>query len=133
MKAISDLHNFMNDLPEAAVYDIRACLKPRRFASREVIFHGGDQPDHVFQLASGNVALCNYAVDGQEIILTKYQPGDWFGDTGILDGIVRSAYGKIYVLDPTALNDSSDHLTSFEPMAALYDHAIDEASSPESA
>jgi len=247
VEAISNLHNFMSDLPEAAVYDIRACLKPRRFASREVIFHGGDEPDHVFQLASGNVALCNYAVDGQEIILTKYQPGDWFGDTGILDGrprvntaialgdadllalsrvdfnklckqhpkiqwafsvmqanhirlllnllvdasllrlpgriirsvqrllvsegkqdsdglqyiecsheelaryvaasrqstsielkkleqagIVRSAYGKIYVLDPTALNDSSDHLTSFEPMAALYDHDIDEASSPES-
>jgi hypothetical protein len=31
-------------------------------------------------------------------------------------------------LDPTALNDSSDHLTSFEPMAALYEHDIDEAS-----
>jgi len=39
--------------------------------------------------------------------------------------MIRSAYGKIYVVDPTALNDSSDHLTSFEPMAALYDHDID--------
>ena len=240
MEATSNLQNFMNDLPEAAGYDIRECLKPRRFASREVLFHGGDEHEHLVQLASGSVALCNYAVYGQEIILTKYLPGDWFGDTGILDGrprintaialeyadllalsrvdfnklcerhpkiqrafsvmqanhirmllnllvdasllrlpgriirsvqrllvsegkqdsdglqyiecsheelaryvaasrqstsielkkleqagIVRSAYGKIYVLDPAALNDSSDHLTSFEPMAALYDHDID--------
>ena len=28
-------------------------------------------------------------------------------------GIIRSAYGKIYILDPTALNDSSDKLTSY--------------------
>jgi CRP/FNR family cyclic AMP-dependent transcriptional regulator len=243
MEAISNLYNFMSNLPEAAVYDIRACLKPRHFANRELIFHGGDEPDYIFQLASGSVALCNYAVDGQEIILTKYQPGDWFGDTGIMDGrprlntaialskadllalsrvdfnklckqhpeiqrafsvmqanhirlllnllvdasllrlpgriirtvqrllvsegkrdsdglqyiecsheelaryvaasrqstsielkkleqagIVRSAYGKIYILDPNALNDNSDHLTSFEPMAALYEHDTDEAS-----
>jgi hypothetical protein len=40
-------------------------------------------------------------------------------------GIIRSAYGKIYILDPTALNDSSDKLTSFEPVAALYDNNDD--------
>lgn len=235
MEAVSNLHNFMSGLPEAATHDMRACLKPRHFGAREVIFHGGDQPDHVFQLAKGSVALCNYSVDGQEIILTKYQSGDWFGDTGIMDGrprintaialgeadllalnradfnqlcerhpqiqrsfslmqanhirmllnllvdasllrlpgrvlrtiqrllvsqgkqdsdglqyiecsheelaryvaasrqstsielkklekegILRSAYGKIYVLDSAALHASSDHLTSFEPVAALY-------------
>ena len=236
MEAVSNFHNFINGLPEAAVYDVRACFRPRRCADREVIFHGGDQPDYIFQLASGSVALCNYAVDGQEIILTKYQAGDWFGDTGIMDGrarintaiaigeaellalsradfnnlcnkhpqfqrgfsimqanhirmllnllvdasllrlpgrvvrtiqrllvslgkkdadglhyiecshdelaryvaasrqstsielkklekagIIRSAYGKIYVLDKQALDKSSDQLTSFEPVAALYD------------
>ena len=238
MEAVSNFHNFMHDLPEAAVYDMRACFRPRHCADREIIFHGGDAPDYFYQLASGSVALCNYAVDGQEITLTKYQPGDWFGDTGIMDGsarintalalgeaellalsrsdfnqlcdrhpqiqrafsvmqanyirmllnllvdasllrlpgrvirtvqrllvsqgkrdtqglqyiecsheelaryvassrqstsielkkleqagILRSAYGKIYVVDPLALNDSSDHLTSFEPLAALYGDA----------
>jgi CRP-like cAMP-binding protein len=236
VEAVSNLHNFMSGLSEAAVYDIRTCFRPRRCADREVIFHGGDQPDYMFQIASGTVALCNYAVDGQEIILAKFQAGDWVGDTGIMDerprvntaiaigeaeilalsradfnslcgrqreiqrafsvmqanhirillnllvdasllrlpgrvvrtiqrllvsmgkrdadglhyiecsheelarfvaasrqstsielkkleqaGIIRSAYGKIYVLDPTALNDSSDKLTSSEPVAALYD------------
>jgi CRP/FNR family cyclic AMP-dependent transcriptional regulator len=245
VEAVSNFHNFMNGLPEAAVYDMRACFKSRHFANREVIFHGGDPPDHVFQLASGNVALCNYSVDGQEITLNKYQPGDWFGDTGIMDGrprintaialgeaellalsradfnnlcerhpqiqrafsvmqanhirlllnllvdasllrlpgrvirtiqrllvslgkqdadglqyieccheelaryvaasrqstsielkkleqagIIRSAYGKIYVLDRQALNDRSDHLTSFEPVAALYDENDGQATEP---
>lgn len=235
MEAVSNFHNFMSGLPEAVVYDIRACFRPRKFADREVIFHSGDAPDHIYQIASGVVALCNYAVDGQEITLANFQPGDWFGDTGIMDGrarinsalavgeaellalsradfnklcdrhpqiqrafsimqanhirmllnllvdasllrlpgrvvrtvqrllvsqgkrdaddlqyiecsheelaryvaasrqstsielkkleqagILRSAYGKIYVIDPLALNDSSDSLTSFEPVAALY-------------
>ena len=239
MEAVSNLHNFMSGLPEAATYDMRNCLKARHVSAREVIFHGGDQPEHIFQLARGCIALCNYSVDGQEIILTKYHPGDWFGDTGIMDGrprintaialedtdllaltradfsrlcerhpqilhsfslmqanhirmllnllvdasllrlpgrvlrtvqrllvsqgkqdsdglqyiecshdelaryvaasrqstsielkklekegILRSAYGKIYVLNSAALNDSSDHLTSFEPLAAMYDDDV---------
>ncbi len=240
MEAVSNLHNFMSGLSEAAVYDIRACFRPRRYADREVIFHGGDPPDYIFQIASGTVALCNYSVDGQEIKLYIHQAGDWIGDTGIMDGrprvntavangeteililsgtdfanlcrrhpeiqhafsvmqanhirillnllvdasllrlpgrvvrtiqrllasmgkqdadglhyiecsheelarfvaasrqstsielkkleqagIIRSAYGKIYILEPTALNDSSDKLTSFEPVVALYDDVDD--------
>ena len=236
MEAVSGFHNFMADLPESAVYDLRACFKPRSFNDRDVIFHGGDSPDYLYQIVSGSVALCNYSLDGQEIILNKFQPGDWFGDTGIMDGrprintaiaigqtallalaeadfnslcekhpqiqrafsmmqanhirlllnllvdasllrlpgriirtiqrllvslgkqdadgtrfiecshdelaryvaasrqstsiqlkklekagIIRSSYGKIYVLDPTALDSNSDHLTSFEPVAALYE------------
>ena len=246
MEAVPHLHNFISDLPQAVVDDIHACFRPRRYANREVIFHGGDQPDFMFQIASGLVALCNYAVDGQEIILAKFQGGDWVGDTGIMDGrprintaiaigeaeililsredfnnlcgrhpeiqrafsvmqanhirillnllvdasllrlpgrvvrsiqrllvstgkqdgdglsyiecsheelarfvaasrqstsielkkleqagIIRSAYGKIYIIDPTALNDSSDRLTSTEPVAALYDDFDDDGSDEE--
>jgi len=236
VETVSNFHNFMSGLPEATAQDIRACLKPRHYADREVIFHGGDAPNHLFQLDSGSVALCNYSLDGQEIILNKYRPGDWFGDTGIMDGrprintavaigkadllalgrvdfnrlceqhpqiqrafsimqsnhirlllnllidasllrlpgrvmrtlqrllvslgkqdadgqqyiecsheelaryvaasrqstsielkkleqagIIRSAYGKIYILNPQALNYSSDQLTGFEPVVALYE------------
>jgi hypothetical protein len=84
VEAASNFHNFMSGLPETAVYDVRACFKKRHLGDREVIFQGGDEPDCVFQLASGNVALCNYSVDSQEIMLTKYQPGDWFGDASLL-------------------------------------------------
>jgi CRP-like cAMP-binding protein len=36
-------------------------------------------------------------------------------------GIIRSAYAKIYVLDTQALDDSSHQLTSYEPIAPLYE------------
>lgn len=242
METVANFHNIMTDLPEAAVYDIRACFKVRRFANGEIIFREGDKPDYMCQLARGGVALCNHSVDGQEIIMTKYQPGDWFGDTGVMDGkprinsaialedteilalshrdfnklclkhpeiqraysrmqanhirmlcnllvdasllrlpgrvartiqrllvtegkqdadglcfvasshdelaryvaasrqstsielkkleqqgIIRSAYGKLYVLDPQALEKISDELTSFEPVAAFYDDAVTSA------
>lgn len=241
MKAVTNLHNFMTDLPEAAVADLQAALKSLRpCANREVIFRAGDDPDAVFQIITGEVSLCNCSADGQEIILTKFFPGDWFGDTGMMDGnprintaisvgethlkqltradfhtlcdkhpsiqkqfsimlsnhvrmllnllvdasllrlparivrtiqrllismgkqddegldyiecsheelarfvsasrqstsvelkkleqqgIVRSAYGKIYILDKQALHDKSDDLTSFEPIAAIYEDNSD--------
>jgi CRP/FNR family cyclic AMP-dependent transcriptional regulator len=236
VKAVTNLHNFMTDLPEEAVADLQASLKPLRpCANREVIFRAGDDPDRIFQITTGEVSLCNYSADGQEIMLTKFFPGDWFGDTGMMDGnprintaisvgetqlnqlsrgdfhklcdkhpciqrqfsimlsnhvrmllnllvdasllrlparivrtiqrllvsmgkhdeegldyiecsheelarfvsasrqstsvelkkleqrgIIRSAYGKIYVLDKEALHQSSDDLTSFEPIGAVY-------------
>jgi CRP/FNR family cyclic AMP-dependent transcriptional regulator len=231
----------MTDLPEDAVADLNAALKPLRpYANREVIFRAGDDPDSIFQITAGEVSLCNYSADGQEITLTKFFPSDWFGDTGMMDGnprintaisvgethlqqlsrtnfhklcdkhpsiqkqftvmlsnhvrmllnllvdasllrlpariirtiqrllismgkqdkeglsyiecsheelarfvsasrqstsvelkkleqqgIIRSAYGKIYVLDQDALHRSSDDLTSFEPIGAVYKESPD--------
>lgn len=99
MKTVSNLHNFTSNLTEAAAYDLRACFKSRNFSKGEIIFSTGQAPDKLFQLASGRVALCNYSGDGQEIILTQYRPGDWFGITGIMDGMPR-------VNTTTALEDT---------------------------
>ncbi|MEP5765161.1 MAG: Crp/Fnr family transcriptional regulator [Halieaceae bacterium] len=243
MKAISNLHNFLGELPEAVITELESRLtQPRTYSDREIIFCGGDSPDYLFQIVSGEVALSNSSADGQEIILTKFLAGDWFGDTGIMDGnprintaiaagdtvlralsradfldlcerhteilrqfsimqshhvrmllnllvdasllrlparivrsiqrllvssgkqdqkgeyyiecsheelarfvaasrqstsvelkkleqqgIVRSAYGKIYVIDRDALNKTSDDLTDFEPIAARYSDGDDDA------
>jgi len=89
MEAVSHFHNFMSGLSETATYDLRARCKPRSFSKGEVIFRSGEKPENFFQLSSGSVALTNHSADGQEIILTKYLPGDWFGDTGIMDGRPR--------------------------------------------
>ena len=236
VEAVSNFHNFTSGLSEAAVYELRNHLKQRKLIAGEVIFRGGDAPDHLFQLSSGTVALTNHSADGLDIILSKYLPGDRFGYNGIIDGrprintalaledsqlltlarqdfqmlcekhpeiqrsysimlanhvrmllnllvdasllrlpgrivrtlqrlllsmgkqdadghsyiecsheeiaryvaasrqstsleqkkleqsgIIRSAYGKIYVLDRAALAESCDTLTSFEPVAALYE------------
>lgn len=90
VKTITNCHSFITDLPEAADTDLHAALKPLRpFSDREVVFRAGDSPDALFQIVSGEIALCNYSADGQEIILTKFLAGDWVGDTGIMDGNPR--------------------------------------------
>jgi CRP-like cAMP-binding protein len=90
MKAIPNMHNFTGDLSAAAGEALNARLtKPRHYVDREVIFRAGDPPDYLFQVISGEIALCNYSVDGQEIILAKFLPGDCFGDTGIMDDGAR--------------------------------------------
>jgi len=90
VKAIFNPHDFTSDLPDEAVADLLGALKPlRSFSNKEVIFRAGDEPDCLFQIISGEVSLCNYSADGQEIILTKFLPGAWIGDTGIMDGYPR--------------------------------------------
>jgi CRP/FNR family cyclic AMP-dependent transcriptional regulator len=89
MRAVSNFHNPRVDLPQAAMNDIRACFKPRRCVDGEVIYHGGDDPDHLFQISSGNVGIHSSTADGREMIITNHQSGDWFGYVGILDHIPR--------------------------------------------
>ena len=101
MESVSNFHNFTNDLPESVAAELRACYRPREYGRNEIIFQGNDKPDRLFLLNTGSIALCNYAIDGQEVILTRYRPGDWFGVTGILDN--RPRINTAIALEDTAL------------------------------
>lgn len=90
VRTIFNLNSFTNDLPHAADAELTSALKMLQpYADGDVIFHAHDEPDAMFKILSGEVSLCNYSADGQDILLTKFFPGDWIGITGIMDGNPR--------------------------------------------
>ena len=63
---------------------------PRSFAFGETIFAEGDEPDGMYVIVDGSVrVLANH--DGQEITLARLGPGEWFGESSLLDGSTRTA------------------------------------------
>lgn len=86
LKEIYNLHNFIGNLsPEIASY-LEAKFSPiREFADRESIYCVGDAANKIYQIVEGEIALCNYSIDGNEIIIARFLSGDCFGDLGLLD------------------------------------------------
>ncbi len=67
-----------------------ATLKPRRLASGECLFRHGDKADGWWGVVSGAMKVGNVHADGREMVLSYLEPGSWFGELSLFDGLPRS-------------------------------------------
>src|SRR5947209_5982254 len=63
----------------------------REFGRHELIFSQGDPGDGLYVLTRGHVSITRQSPDGDELILTMYEPGEYFGDLSLFDDEPRSA------------------------------------------
>ncbi len=114
MKVIPYLHDFIGDLPEAIQADIEKASSVRCYAKGEAVYRKDDQPAEVYRLLEGAVKLCNYSLDGAEIIAGEFRPGDCFGEMGVIDGLPR-------VGNAIASRDSRIRVINKQQFESLYD------------
>jgi CRP/FNR family cyclic AMP-dependent transcriptional regulator len=57
----------------------------RRYTNKSVIIYAGDQPDALYYIVQGSVAVVNEDDEGREIILAYLNAGDFFGEMGLFD------------------------------------------------
>ncbi|KPH01509.1 hypothetical protein AEQ67_04395 [Pseudomonas sp. RIT-PI-q] len=72
---------------------------PLHFGPGEYVFRQGDRPDGFYAVVQGAVKGSTLLENGKEAILGVLEPGIWFGEASMIDGLPRSH-------DATALNDS---------------------------
>ena len=76
------------------------------------LFRAGDQGDAMYLIEHGKVRICVRASNGEEVTLTEFGRGDFFGDMALLDGQRRSA--DAVVVDEARLAVlSREHFLSF--------------------
>ena len=80
----------------------------------DVIFHEGDDPDSMYVVARGRIAIANKSIDGRESVVALMEPGDLFGEMGLFGGEGRSAEAR-------ALEPSTVVVIPYEPVRSLYD------------
>jgi len=77
----------------------------------EMMFRQGAAPSGFFGLVSGLLKASTLREDGREAILAVIEPGNWFGEISLLDGLPRThdmtALGaaELLVLSPAAFED----------------------------
>ncbi len=92
MKEISNMHDFLSDLSEEIRVEVIKLCSERRITSGSAIYRQGDDSTEMYQLLEGNVKLCNYTIDGREIVSAEFRRGDWIGEMGVIDGASRVSH-----------------------------------------
>ncbi len=70
---------------------VAAVTVTRRFAPQHVIFREGDTSDTCYVVAEGHARAIREHVDGRQITLAHFGPGDIFGELAMFDDEARSA------------------------------------------
>ncbi len=79
----------------------------------DVLFREGDDPDKLFVVLSGRIAIANKSIDGRESMVALMEEGDLFGEMGLFDGRGRSAEAR-------ALETSVVTAVPYGPVRNLY-------------
>lgn len=89
------------DLDDDSMRQISEAAHPIWLSRREMLFAEGDEPDALYVVARGRMAIANRSIDGRESVVALMEQGDLFGELGLLDGRGRSADAR--ALDPSTV------------------------------
>lgn len=74
--------------------DLKARLQSvveKKFGKGEVVFRQGDFPDRLYLIGTGEAEVIREMPGGEEVSLARLQPGEFFGEMGIMGNSPRSA------------------------------------------
>jgi len=78
-------------LAESELVAIKAELRIRQYAKRDVVLQKGGEGDGLLFLLSGQLQVIDVTEDGRAIGLRMLAPGDFFGEIAVINGSRRTA------------------------------------------
>ena len=102
------------ELSDEALGHVLAAATSRRLRRGDVLFDEGDEPDHLYVVEDGRIAIANRSADGRESVVALMERGDLFGEMGLLDGLGRSAEAR--ALEPSQVPE-----IPFAPVRAVFE------------
>lgn len=102
------------DAEPEALAPVAAASSRRNLVRGDVLFQEGDPPDALYIVTSGRIAMVMAnPIDRRESVVALMEPGDLFGEMGLLDEGPRSAMAR-------ALEPSSVLEVPFGPVRDLF-------------
>ena len=71
-------------------HDILRCAYVKRYKDGDLIAARGEPPEEWIACAKGAVRVSSTTISGKQITLTYVEPGIWFGEVSIFDGVRRT-------------------------------------------
>jgi CRP/FNR family transcriptional regulator, cyclic AMP receptor protein len=90
-------------LDDAAIDQVVGAAVRRNLSRGDVLFAEGDDPDHLYVVDDGRIAIASRSVDGRESVFALMERGDLFGEMPLLDGLGRSAEAR--ALEPSQVTE----------------------------
>jgi CRP/FNR family transcriptional regulator, cyclic AMP receptor protein len=93
---------------------IATAAEQRELRRGDVLFHENDEPNELFVVVSGRIALANKSIDGRESVVALMEAGDVFGEMPLFDGLGRSTAAR-------ALEPSDVIAIPYTPVQEVYE------------
>ena len=108
------------NLTDEEMTRVKADLRLRQYARRDVVLQKGGAGDSLLFLLSGQLQVIDITEDGRAIGLRLLKPGDFFGEIAVINGSTRSA--SVVALSPVLVaflpRPTALHLFSHSPSVA---------------
>lgn len=91
MRALLARSPLFSTLEHADLDRVVGLGRSRRCDAEEVVFHRGDEAEHVYAILRGRVRVVAPSEHGKEVILRILQSGEIFGELGLFHGGHRTA------------------------------------------
>jgi CRP/FNR family transcriptional regulator, cyclic AMP receptor protein len=108
------------NLTEEEMARVKADLRIRQYARRDMVLQKGGPGDSLLFLLSGQLQVIDITEDGRAIGLSMLTPGDFFGEIAVINGSSRSA--SVVALSPVLVallpRPTALHLFSHSPTVA---------------
>ena len=82
---------FLQDLDDQTLSILTLLLVTKTIKSGAVIFRELDASDALYIVEQGRVVVSKHVAGEVDIVLTRFHPGDFFGEMGLFDSAPRSA------------------------------------------
>jgi CRP/FNR family transcriptional regulator, cyclic AMP receptor protein len=79
------------ELPDDRLQELGQMVRRRTYHRGETIFHKGDPGNGLYLITNGQVKVLLPSETGEEAVLAVLEPGDFFGELALFDGLPRSA------------------------------------------
>lgn len=108
------------NLTEEEMAKVKAELRLRQYARRDIVLQKGGVGDALLFLLHGQLQVVDITEDGRAIGLRMLKPGDFFGEIAVINGSTRSA--SVIALSPVLVaflpRATALHLFSHSPSVA---------------
>lgn len=108
------------NLTDEEMAKVKADLRIRQYARRDIVLQKGGSGDSLLFLLSGQLQVIDITEDGRAIGLRILSPGDFFGEIAVINGSARSA--SVVALTPVLVallpRATALHLFSHSPTVA---------------
>ena len=107
--------SFFADASADSLRTVAAAGRERELVRGDVLFEEGDPPEALYLVLRGRIAIAMASqVDRRESLVALMEPGDLFGELGLLDDGPRSARAR-------ALEASAVLEVPFEPVRSMFE------------
>ena len=83
------------DLQAESLATLARLLIAKKFSAGTVIFHELDDSDALYIIERGSVVVSKHVSGDVDMVLTRFTPGDFFGEMGLFDNAPRSATANV--------------------------------------